>query len=580
MKLKQRVVLASAAIVVGFMFVVALQQAGLEPISALHNVPRSGNLDFRTREKDANYQGGGELALNTGEKNGENGVVMLRRQLEKVDSKSGGARNGTRPEGPGGGGRADLYNNRTLVEGYGLGDGPAGGRGARFGQSPVNRPRGFPEEGNFYNIGHKFSASSDNSNQRLSDGKYRRLFDEVSSLNKAPVRAEPLIRSKRTSRKSEPKIWEEFQLSINRYEMYSFNNSKIEDLMQYLRSQPLYEVDEKSGGTQVKMVLTFRDGGQSLMKPWRVPREYETLPDHFYFSDIERHNAEIAAFHLDRILDFRRAPPVTGRWFNITRDLFELADPAFRKTFFRSPANNVCFVGHCSYYCETETAVCGKPDMIEGSVAAFLPSFKAAPRKTWRHPWRRSYSKHRTAVWEQDPSYCHRIVMNKHPYNSGRRLLDLMDMSVFDFLMGNMDRHHYETFEAFGNFTYPIHLDHGRAFGKHSHDEVSILAPLIQCCRLRQSTHARLQLLASDKYRLSDVMRESLSRDQVAPIVVEEHLQALDRRLSLILDHLARCVARMGSEEEVFKPEPLLEDYKENQPQPYDSDVDDDDFDF
>ena len=27
--------------------------------------------------------------------------------------------------------------------------------------------------------------------------------------------------------------------------------------------------DEKSGGTQVKMVLTFRDGGQSLMKPWR-----------------------------------------------------------------------------------------------------------------------------------------------------------------------------------------------------------------------------------------------------------------------------------------------------------------------
>ena len=112
-----------------------------------------------------------------------------------------------------------------------------------------------------------------------------------------------------------------------------------------------------------------------------------------------------------------------------------------------------------------------------------------APRKTWRHPWRRSYHKRRKANWETDEAYCeivrevsrlHSIVRTRtddlitflqlhnqvKPYHRGRRLLDVMDMAVYDFLMGNMDRHHYETIkvrrhrERCLEIEQIIHLDH------------------------------------------------------------------------------------------------------------------------
>uniref|UniRef100_A0A8C5LJR4 FAM20C, golgi associated secretory pathway kinase n=1 Tax=Jaculus jaculus TaxID=51337 RepID=A0A8C5LJR4_JACJA len=287
--------------------------------------------------------------------------------------------------------------------------------------------------------------------------------------------------------------WLKFHVGINRYELYSRHNPAIEALLQDLGSQKITSVAMKSGGTQLKLIMTFQNYGQALFKPMKQTREQETPPDFFYFSDYERHNAEIA----------------------------------------------------CSYYCSTEHALCGRPDQIEGSLAAFLPDLSLAKRKTWRNPWRRSYHKRKKAEWEVDPDYCEEVKQTP-PYDSGHRILDIMDMTIFDFLMGNMDRHHYETFEKFGNETFIIHLDNGRGFGKYSHDELSILVPLRQCCRIRQSTYLRLQLLAREEHKLSLLMAESLQRDKVAPVLYQLHLEALDRRLRIVLQVVRDCIEKDG----------------------------------
>ncbi|MGH0172319.1 UNVERIFIED_CONTAM: hypothetical protein FKN15_067241, partial [Acipenser sinensis] len=239
--------------------------------------------------------------------------------------------------------------------------------------------------------------------------------------------------------------WLRFHLGINRYELYPRHEPALELLLEQLATHKIMSAVQKPGGTQLKLVMSFPNYGQALFKPMKQARDQETSLDFFYFSDFERHNAEIAAFHLDRILDFRRIPPAVGRLINVTSEIWEITtDRKLARTFYRSP--------------------------------------------------------------------------------------------------GNLDRHHYETFERFGNDTFLIHLDNGRGFGRHSHDEISILAPLRQCCRIKRSTYLRLQLLSQEEYRLSDVLRESLSRDPLSPVLSEPHLSALDRRLDTVLRAVSTCV--------------------------------------
>ncbi|GCB77870.1 hypothetical protein scyTo_0020619 [Scyliorhinus torazame] len=91
-----------------------------------------------------------------------------------------------------------------------------------------------------------------------------------------------------------------FFLGINRYELYSRNSTIVGSLLRELSTGKFVRVVQKLGGTQLKLTITLQDYGKVLFKPMKQTRDEETSVDLFYFSDFERHNAEIAAFHLDR----------------------------------------------------------------------------------------------------------------------------------------------------------------------------------------------------------------------------------------------------------------------------------------
>lgn len=364
--------------------------------------------------------------------------------------------------------------------------------------------------------------------------------------------------------------WLKFHLGISRYALYSRDDPAILQLLGDMRNMTVvsadYTQDEKAlkgacdcsqvvkpSGHHLKLALKMRNFAKAMFKPMRQRRDDQTPEDFFYFVDFQRHNAEIAAFHLDRILDFRRVPPVAGRLLNITSEVLEVThNEDLRSVFFTSPANNMCFFAKCLYVCKTEYAVCGDPDFLEGSLSAYLPGLSIAPRVSIANPWTRSYTFAGREEWEVNPFFCD-TVKQLYPYNSGNRLLNIIDMSIFDFLTGNMDRHHYEIFTRFGDEGFLLHLDNARGFGKHSHDEMSILSPLSQCCIIKRSTLLRLQLLAQPEFRLSDAMRESLRGDALWPVLTEPHLLALDRRLQKVLRVVQRCVRRLGEAEVVTR---------------------------
>lgn len=157
------------------------------------------------------------------------------------------------------------------------------------------------------------------------------------------------------------------------------------------------------------------------------------------------------------------------------------------------------------------------------------------------YPYTRIYIKNKMADWETNTNFCYEQIFSDIKYHS-KLLLDLIDMALFDFITGNIDRHHYERISSLSKNSFLIHLDNGKSFIRADFDELFILAPLKQCCLIRYSTFNQMKYLYRNKF--SKLLDKSLMVDSLYPILTINHYEAVDRRLRIILNTVNECVER------------------------------------
>ncbi|XP_026828608.1 glycosaminoglycan xylosylkinase isoform X2 [Ooceraea biroi] len=252
-------------------------------------------------------------------------------------------------------------------------------------------------------------------------------------------------------------------------------------VLEVLRRSNVVRADNAPLGTQLKLMLDLENGVRALFKPrWYSRNAIIRGP---VYQGKDRHNAEVVAFHLSSLLALRRVPLAVVRKLDLMEEIHNRATPELYATMYQE-GNDTCLYGVC-HYCSPADPVCGTGNMLEGALIFWLPRYLKLVKH--RHPWQRTYKKNKLAAWEVNEAYCDKVKDSKaYSPQSSNRLLDLIDTAIFDFLMDNGDRHHYELAQS--NFHNPavLLIDNGKSLGNPDVDHLDILAPLYQCCMCAQ----------------------------------------------------------------------------------------------
>jgi len=351
------------------------------------------------------------------------------------------------------------------------------------------------------------------------------------------------LRMNRNFSKTPNEVFREVHSWVTPREIYPHNhNNLMAQCLHLMASLKIVHADVLRKGTQLKLLFTLEGGQKVVFKQKRYSRDYVVQGNSW--DGFDRHNAEIASFHLTRVLDMRRSPLVVGRVVDL-RDVLKVASDALKNTFSERDGK-LCYYGAC-YYCKDtdEMRVCSDDNYkLEGSITLWLPPEYSQFTKS-RHPYQRTYKKGKKAYWETDDQYCNNQVKHKPPYDKGEMLLDVTDASVFDYLIGNGDRHHYETFKNKKD-SMLVMLDNAKSFGNPELHDSSILAPLKQCCILRNTTYNRL--IGMQNGILTHLLRKSSLHDPLFPLLHQDHMRAIEYRLKFLLNEIGVCIENNGIE--------------------------------
>ncbi|CAG9764427.1 unnamed protein product [Ceutorhynchus assimilis] len=315
-------------------------------------------------------------------------------------------------------------------------------------------------------------------------------------------------------------VWKEANSWPSSNQLTNISSPSIGKLMYALKHAWIIHADIDTRGTQLKLLINLMGDQQCVFKPkWY---DKEKLIEGPVYSGKDRYGSEIVAFYLSVLLEKPLTPVSVERTISLRHDILPVATRRLVNTSFVKNSKT-CIYGKC-LYCKKEDPICGDAqDKLTGAVIFNV-------KKTfsnYRSPWQRTYKKSKLATWQTDPDYC-KIVRDKL---SKKRIQDLIDTAIFDFLIQNGDRHHYETLDD-----TVVWVDNGKGLGNPHVQHIDILAPLYQCCTIRQQTWKALLNLAGGN--LSKYLR--LMPD-IENILTESHLKSMEERLLLVFAAVEFC---------------------------------------
>ncbi|XP_056634983.1 glycosaminoglycan xylosylkinase homolog [Diorhabda sublineata] len=316
-------------------------------------------------------------------------------------------------------------------------------------------------------------------------------------------------------------IWKIANSWTNNTKLIDIKSKYVGDILLMLQRGKIIKADIDSRGTQLKLLLTLQGNQEVIFKPKWYDRN--KIIDGPVYAGKDRYNSEIVAFYLSVILNKPLCPISIERKLSLKNEILPVATKRLLNTALIEN-NRSCLYGKC-FYCNINDPICD--DDNSSLLGAVIINFKAN-LVNHRSPWQRTYKKGKNALWQEFPdNYCN-IVGQKI---SRKRLYDLIDISLFDFIIQNGDRHHYETLDD-----TVLWLDNGKGLGNPYKHHIDILAPLYQCCILRKSTLKTLLSLTGG--RLTKKLKKMPG---INNLITSEHLKAMEDRLLLIFATIEYC---------------------------------------